>query len=106
MEDQIKSVISSRIFNYLTIDVEDYYHVSAFERIVEHKDWNRYDSRIEVNTKIILDLLDSYNIKATFFVLGWIAGKFSHLIKVSKKYRSVGMLSIKTLFIPENIIIF
>src|SRR5512139_3696249 len=81
MEDQKKSAISNRISNYLTIDVEDYYHVSAFERIVGHKNWNSYDSRIEVNTKIILDLLDSYDIKATFFVLGWIAGKFPHLVK-------------------------
>jgi len=81
MEDQKKPAISNRISNYLTIDVEDYYHVSAFERIIGHKNWNSYDSRIEVNTKIILDLLDSYDIKATFFVLGWIAGKFPHLVK-------------------------
>ncbi len=69
------------ISNYLTIDVEDYYHVSAFERVVGHKNWDSYDSRIEVSTKSILDVLDSHEVKATFFVLGWIAEKFPRLVK-------------------------
>lgn len=69
------------ITNYLTIDVEDYYHVSAFERVVGHKNWDSYESRIETNTKVILDMLDSYEVKATFFVLGWIAQRFPNLVK-------------------------
>ena len=69
------------IKNYLTIDVEDYYHVSAFEGIVGPDNWGLYESRIERNTNDILDILDSYDVKATFFVLGWIGEKFPGLVK-------------------------
>ena len=61
------------MLNALTIDVEDYYHVSAFESVVRFEDWHRYESRVVRNTHRILDLLDEYQVKATFFVLGWIA---------------------------------
>lgn len=69
------------ILNYLTIDVEDYYHVSAFEGVVGPDNWGLYESRIERNTNDILDILDSYGVKATFFVLGWIGEKFPGLVK-------------------------
>ncbi len=69
------------ILNYLTIDVEDYYHVSAFEDVIGHEKWDKYSSRIVVNTKVILDMLEHHGVKATFFVLGWIAEKFPQLVK-------------------------
>ena len=71
----------NKISNYLTIDVEDYYQVSAFEGIVGHENWDNYGSRIVKNTGTLLDILDQYNVKATFFVLGWIAEKFPSLVK-------------------------
>lgn len=52
--------------NALTIDVEDYYHVSAFESIIKYKDWGRFESRVEKNTMKILELLNTFKIKATF----------------------------------------
>lgn len=69
------------MLNALTIDVEDYYHVSAFESEVGFEEWHRYESRVEKNTCLILDLLDEYQTKATFFVLGWIAQQQPQLIK-------------------------
>ncbi|MBC8439475.1 MAG: DUF3473 domain-containing protein [Deltaproteobacteria bacterium] len=78
--------------NYLTIDVEDYFQVSAFEKVVEsyHK-WPTYPSRVERNTRKILDILDKHNAKATFFVVGWIAEKFPDLIKeISRQGHPLG----------------
>jgi polysaccharide deacetylase family protein (PEP-CTERM system associated) len=69
------------MYNALTIDVEDYYMVSAFANIVKFEDWHGYKSRIEQNTNRILDLLDEHSVKATFFVLGWVAEHYPKLIK-------------------------
>ncbi len=67
--------------NALTIDVEDYYMVSAFADVIRFEDWGRYESRVEKNTHRILDLLDAYGVKATFFVLGWVGNRFPQLVK-------------------------
>jgi polysaccharide deacetylase family protein (PEP-CTERM system associated) len=69
------------MLNALTIDVEDYYHVAAFESVVRFEDWDRYESRVERNTYRILGLLDEYRAKATFFVLGWIAERQPKLVR-------------------------
>jgi polysaccharide deacetylase family protein (PEP-CTERM system associated) len=69
------------VINALTIDVEDYYHVSAFESAIRCGDWERWPSRIERNTQRILGILDHANVHATFFVLGWIAERFPELVK-------------------------
>lgn len=73
--------MSSGIKNYLTVDVEDYFQVAAFDTIVHIEDWDRYLPRVVNNTKIILDLFAARSIKATFFVLGWVAEKFPELIR-------------------------
>lgn len=67
--------------NILSIDVEDYFMVSAFSGIIPFESWGRYESRIEKNTTLILSLLKKYNTKATFFVLGWIGERYPSLIK-------------------------
>ena len=69
------------MLNALTIDVEDYYHVAAFEAVVRFADWERYESRVEKNTHRILDLLDAHTTTATFFVLGWVAERHPGLIR-------------------------
>ncbi len=69
------------MLNALTIDVEDYYQVSAFESVVPLADWERYESRVEKNTHRILDLLDAHTTTATFFVLGWVAERHPGLIR-------------------------
>lgn len=68
------------MINALTIDVEDYFQVTAFEGVVDRQDWAVYPSRVENNTRRVLDLLDEYSIKATFFVLGWIAEHFPDIV--------------------------
>jgi len=69
------------MLNALTIDVEDYYHVTAFESVIPYRDWERLESRVERNTHRLLDLLDEYKTKATFFVLGWVAERQPKLIR-------------------------
>jgi len=73
--------LENTITNYLTIDVEDYFQVSAFEYLVGYENWDKYASRVEANTKKILDILGRYDIKATFFILGWTAKKHQNLVK-------------------------
>jgi len=69
------------MLNALTIDVEDYFQVEAFASVIDPKKWENYPSRVEINTKKILDILDEYQINATFFCLGWVAERQSDLIK-------------------------
>ena len=67
--------------NALTIDVEDYYHVSAFEKVVRLEDWEQYESRVEKNTDRVLAMLDDMHVKATFFILGWVAQRHPQLVR-------------------------
>lgn len=59
--------------NAFTIDVEDYYQVEAFAGVVNKCAWGEYESRVVDNTHRLLDLLDTYSVKGTFFILGWVA---------------------------------
>lgn len=65
----------------LTILVEDYFHVGAFENLIQQRNWSNFEPRYEQNTIKALDLLDEYDTKATFFVLGWIAEQNPGLIR-------------------------
>ena len=67
--------------NILTVAVEDYYQVGAFNQAVQLGQWHRFESRIERNTHKALDLLDRNGVKATFFALGWIADEFPEVIR-------------------------
>jgi polysaccharide deacetylase family protein (PEP-CTERM system associated) len=69
------------MLNALTIDVEDYYHVTGFESVIPRADWDSYKSRVERNTLRLLDLLDAHQTRATFFVLGWVAERHPHLVR-------------------------
>ena len=68
------------IKNYLTIDVEDYFHVSAFEKVSPPASWNSKELRVERNTDLVLTILNEYSVKATFFVLGWVAERCPKLV--------------------------
>lgn len=76
---------TQKIRNYLTIDVEDYFQVSAFEKIVSVENWGAYESRVSRNTDRILDILEKHNTHATFFVVGWVAERYPELVKEIKK---------------------
>lgn len=69
------------ITNALTIDVEDYFQVSAFAPHIDRDDWGRLECRIERNVDRILQLLDDSGIHATFFTLGWIAERYPALVR-------------------------
>ncbi len=71
----------NRLANALTIDVEDYFQVSAFAPYIERSDWNLRECRIERNVGRILDMLARREVKATFFTLGWIAERYPQLIR-------------------------
>lgn len=65
----------------LTVMLEDYFHVAAFHGLIQRGQWYRFETRFEQNTLKALDLLDRYNIKATFFVLGWVAEKQPEIVR-------------------------
>jgi len=67
--------------NALTFDVEDYFHVESAASVVRRADWPTYESRVQANTRRILDLLDTAEVKATFFVLGWVAERDPALVR-------------------------
>ena len=67
--------------NVMSVDVEDYYQVSAFAESVKTNEWQQHESRVVDNTKRLLDLFTEKNIKATFFVLGWVAEREPQLVK-------------------------
>ncbi len=70
-----------QIVNAMTIDVEDYFQVSAFEHHIDPKSWPNLECRIEANMDRILGMLETADIKATFFVLGWIAERYPQIVK-------------------------
>ncbi|MGH7702775.1 MAG: glycosyltransferase, partial [Gemmatimonadales bacterium] len=65
----------------LTVAMEDYYHVGAFNRLIQRGQWYRFETRVERGARATLDLLDEYDIRATFFVLGWIADTMPELVR-------------------------
>lgn len=69
------------VVNAMTVDVEDYFQVAAFERCIRREDWSQWPVRVEANTQRILDMFGRQRISATFFVLGWIAERFPTLIR-------------------------
>jgi len=72
---------ASIIQNAFTIDVEDYYHVSALASAIPRDTWNTRESRVAASTDRLLTLLDERRIKGTFFVLGWVADHAPQLVK-------------------------
>ena len=72
---------SATITNALTIDVEDYFQVSAFAPYIARADWDRRECRVERNVDRILALLDEHDTEATFFTLGWIAERYPQLVR-------------------------
>jgi polysaccharide deacetylase family protein (PEP-CTERM system associated) len=75
------SVPSASITNALTIDVEDYFQVSAFAPFIPRAEWDARECRVEGNVERILGMLDEHRTKATFFTLGWIAERYPQLIR-------------------------
>ncbi|MEW6415612.1 MAG: XrtA system polysaccharide deacetylase [Pseudomonadota bacterium] len=69
------------IRNAMSIDVEDYFQVSAFAPHIRREDWDRLPCRVERNVDVILGLLDEAGARATFFTLGWIAERYPQVVR-------------------------
>lgn len=68
------------MINALSVDVEDWFQVTAFEKVIRREDWDACESRVTTNVHKILDILSPAGVKATFFILGWIAERFPKLV--------------------------
>jgi polysaccharide deacetylase family protein (PEP-CTERM system associated) len=69
------------MLNALTVDVEDYFQVSAFDGVVPRSHWDRFERRVVANTHRLLDLFDAAGVHATFFVLGWVSEREPALVR-------------------------
>ena len=67
--------------NAFTVDVEEYFQVEGFSEFINKQDWDKYPCRVEEQMKRLLDLLDLYRVRGTFFVLGWLAERYPDLIR-------------------------
>lgn len=80
-QDSATSLPDTRPLNAFTVDVEDYYHVNGFSDVIDPKTWDTYESRVVANTQRILRLMESHEVRGTFFILGWVAERFPDLVR-------------------------
>jgi polysaccharide deacetylase family protein (PEP-CTERM system associated) len=71
----------TRIVNAMTVDVEDYFQASAFDRFVSRTTWFERESRVVGNTHRLLEFFHRYEVRGTFFILGWVAERFPGLVR-------------------------
>ncbi|MEM1050717.1 MAG: XrtA system polysaccharide deacetylase [Pseudomonadota bacterium] len=76
-----KDAVNQPITNGLSVDVEDWFQVGAFENVIDRNDWDSLASRVEKNVDQILDLFGEAGVSATFFTLGWIAKRYPQVIR-------------------------
>ena len=81
LEAQVEPPVHARVHHHFTVDVEEYFQVSAFEQFVARSDWGRFESRVTASVHRILALLERHQARATFFVLGWVAERYAPLVK-------------------------
>src|SRR5271163_2952004 len=67
--------------NVVSVDVEDYFHAEVFSGVVDRARWDSYSSRVEANTRRLLEMLGKLDVHGTFFVLGWVAERFPGLVR-------------------------
>ena len=83
--------------NALTIDVEDWFCVDNLRSAIKKEDWGKCESRVEKNIEKLLETLKKYDVKATFFVLGWIAETIPLIVKkIEKKDMKLHHMDIHT----------
>jgi polysaccharide deacetylase family protein (PEP-CTERM system associated) len=72
--------MSGHTGNVFTVDLEEWFHMCAAGDALAPANWDRLPSRVELTTRILLDLLDEAHVRATFFVVGWVAERHAELI--------------------------
>jgi peptidoglycan-N-acetylglucosamine deacetylase len=75
----VKQRIEKCMKHALSFDIEDWFHIVDIPELEDRSSWKNFDSIVEDKTSLILDILDEYDTKATFFILGWIAHRYPHL---------------------------
>ena len=73
--------MSERVVNGLSVDVEDWFQVGAFEGVIDRRNWDGLSDRVERNCSAILDMFAAADVKATFFTLGWVAQRHGGLMR-------------------------
>ncbi|MBR0551931.1 XrtA system polysaccharide deacetylase [Stakelama marina] len=69
------------MLNGMSVDIEDWFQVGAFETVIDRRDWNSLEHRVEANTDAVLSLFGEADVKATFFTLGWVAQRYPALMR-------------------------
>mgnify|MGYP003626202986 FL=1 len=69
------------LLNAMSVDIEDWFQVGAFETVIDRADWDQLEQRVERNTDAVLGLFAELGIKATFFILGWVAERYPVLMQ-------------------------
>ena len=75
------SAPAAGIVNAMSVDVEDWFQVSAFERVIARDSWDAQPCRVERNVDGILALFDAHRVQATFFTLGWVAERYPQMVR-------------------------
>lgn len=68
------------VVNAMSIDVEDYFHVSVFDGLIPRSQWDSMESRVVANTMRLLEMFDEFKVRSTFFVLGWVGRRHPTLV--------------------------
>ncbi len=72
---------ANALLNAMSVDIEDWFQVGAFETVIDRADWDGLEHRVERNSNAVLDLFEEVGIKATFFTLGWVAERYPKLMQ-------------------------
>ncbi len=72
---------ANALLNAMSVDIEDWFQVGAFETVIDRADWDGLEHRVERNSDAVLDLFDEMGVKATFFTLGWVAERYPQLMQ-------------------------
>ncbi|MEA3262040.1 MAG: XrtA system polysaccharide deacetylase [Pseudomonadota bacterium] len=75
------SEVQTRVINGLSVDVEDWFQVGAFENVIDRRSWDSLSDRVERNVERILDLFAACEVQGTFFTLGWVAERHGPLMR-------------------------
>jgi polysaccharide deacetylase family protein (PEP-CTERM system associated) len=73
--------VDGRVVNAMSVDIEEYFQVGAFETCIDPANWDSLASRVDYNTRLVMDLYAQAGVKATFFTLGWVAERQPALIR-------------------------
>lgn len=79
--DRVETELATSLINALTVDVEDYFHVAALAPSIPRDSWSSRESRVVENTQKLLGIFEQFDVRATFFVLGWVAEQYPQLVK-------------------------